>query len=185
MKRAGQSGEISRTRCTPFCPVMCLFVHISAFALFQSNKNCSMIRLGGVSGGPSGGCGLVRTEQDLRLSVSCAPSTVEQVHSCERLRLPREISFRGLRVIWGWHLGCCLRGGWGRRWRGHPRHQHDNYEQGWFNPFLLFVQPSSSSPSWCCFDKLRASSTLSFVSEQKVLLFPEKKWPSLFDLLPV
>ena len=53
-----------------------------------------MIRLGGVSGGPSGGCGLVRTEQDLRLSVSCAPSTVEQVHSCERLS-PQRDKFSG------------------------------------------------------------------------------------------
>ena len=53
-----------------------------------------MIRLGGVSGGSSGGCGLVRTEQDLRLSVSCAPSTVEQVHSCERLS-PQRDKFSG------------------------------------------------------------------------------------------
>ena len=49
-------------------------------------------------------------------------------------------------------------------------------------PFFLFVQPSSSSPSWCCFDKLHASSTLSFVSEQKSVVVPREKvtlslWP--------
>ena len=91
-----------------------LFLHISAFAVCQSDKNCSVIRLGGVSGGPSGGCGLVRTEQDLRLSVSCAPSTVEQVHSCERLT-PQRDKFSGAESDMRLASGVLPEGGLGQK----------------------------------------------------------------------
>ena len=53
MKRVRQSSyEKTLEVVVFFYGFICLFVHISVFALCQSDKN--VIRLGGVSGGPSG-----------------------------------------------------------------------------------------------------------------------------------
>ena len=61
MKRVGQSSYENKMLVSTLKVVfffMGLFVHISAFAVCQSDKKCSLIRLGGVSGGPSGGCAI-------------------------------------------------------------------------------------------------------------------------------